>query len=558
MIDVKTQPGVVADPLASPEAAEQFWSTLPQSEPLTLQRRLCEEIARSAGWTRLDVNRFRALRHLDRRADRVLEGFLAEYGALGGQSPDIERKASLAAGELARAFGQEYERYARAAAGTGGGPTWHQRMPEIVTRLYRHREVEATLVLCRYERWPAARWQGLHETFRQVLAIGGARQPIAMRQRTDKAMVSLTPEQAYLRILLLQLLDGGRFRPDEILAVRRHVARWTATLALQPTDSGAADRGFRVDLAGTDGLTRALPAAAGATLWLDTAPVAQALDALIAERRGAASIAAGSAVDRMADLLAKLRDLYAPAHAPVPRRGERTNVAFVSVEATVGGLQSVYRTLDDEAQRARAAAAGVPTIAEEIVIGDVGETHPSSAVPPPRAADAPPLGDADETDAAYSLWQVRDRSASGSRMRGRPGGRAPKPGFLMAFRDDKYAPWTIAVVRRLNRVTGTLVELGVEYLGHDPQACVLAAGSAPAEGTASEARSDRIAAIFLPPNAANARRPVASLLLPACEFAAGRTLTLVTAMDETVIRLKTALERDTDYVWTTFEPLAAA
>jgi len=109
----------------------------------------------------------------------------------------------------------------------------------------------------------------------------------------------------------------------------------------------------------------------------------------------------------------------------------------------------------------------------------------------------------------------------------------------MAFRDDKYAPWTIAVVRRLNRVTGTLVELGVEYLGHDPQACVLAAGSAPAEGTASEARSDRIAAIFLPPNAANARRPVASLLLPACEFAAGRTLTLVTAMDETVIRLKT-------------------
>ncbi len=90
MIDVKTQPGRVADPLASPEAAEQFWSTLPPSEPLALQRRLCEEIARSSGDEHLDVNRFRALRQLDRRADRVLEGFLAEYGALGGQSPDIE------------------------------------------------------------------------------------------------------------------------------------------------------------------------------------------------------------------------------------------------------------------------------------------------------------------------------------------------------------------------------------------------------------------------------------------------------------------------------------
>jgi hypothetical protein len=29
MIDVKTQPGWWPNPLASPEAAEQFWSTLP-------------------------------------------------------------------------------------------------------------------------------------------------------------------------------------------------------------------------------------------------------------------------------------------------------------------------------------------------------------------------------------------------------------------------------------------------------------------------------------------------------------------------------------------------
>lgn len=555
MIDVKTQPGQVADPLASPEAAEQFWSTLPPTEPLALQRRLCEEIARSSGGERLDVNRFRALRQLDRRVDRVLEGFLAEYGALGGQSPDIEREASLAAGELARIFGQEYERYAQAAGAPGAGTSWQQRMPEIVTRLYRHREVEAALALCRYERWPATRWQSLHESFRQVLATGGARQAIAMRQRTDKAMVSLTPEQAYLRILLLQLLDGGRFRPDEILTVRRHISRWTATLALQPTDRGEADRGFRVDLTGSDGLTRVLPAAAGATLWLDTASVAQALDAMVAERRAAASISNGTVVDRMADLLLKLRDLYAPAQTTVPRRGERTNVAFISVEATLGGLQTVYRTLDDEAQRARAAAAGISTIAEEIVIGDVGAAHQTSAVPPPRPADAPALEEViDAAETACSLWQVRDRSASGSRMRGRPTGRMPKPGFLMAFRDDKYAPWTIAVVRRLNRVTGAHVELGVEYLGHDPQAVVLVAAGAAAEPDAPDARNERIAAICLPESVGNARRPAASLLLPACEFAAGRTLTLVTGTGESAIRLKTPLERDTDYVWTTFEP----
>jgi hypothetical protein len=126
----------------------------------------------------------------------------------------------------------------------------------------------------------------------------------------------------------------------------------------------------------------------------------------------------------------------------------------------------------------------------------------------------------------------------------------------MAFRDDKFAPWTIAVVRRLNRVTGALVELGVEYLGHDPQACVLAAAAPP-----PRARRRKRAATASPdlPSAERGESRGGRSRRCCCRVRvrAGRT-PRSSPHGRDRHRLKTALERDTDYVWTTFEPLAVA
>jgi hypothetical protein len=558
MIEFRTITGKTAtDALGSPESAETFWSTLPHGEPLALQRRLCDEIARGAGWEQPDVHRFRALRHLDRRVDRVLEGFLSEYAALGGQSPDIERAASLAAAEVCRAFGQEYDRYFRVAASVSASAAWKERLPELVVRLFRHRDVESTLALCRYERWAPARWKATHETFRHILASGAARRRVGVRQRSDKTIVSMTPEQAYVRILLLQLLDSGRFRSEEILSVRRHVARWSATLRLEASDLGASGGSLRVDLSGADGLTRSLPSNAGETLWLDTSFVADAIDGLIAEHVRVASVgASGTPVDRQLDLLARLKDLYAAQHAKVSRRGERTVAPFMSVEATLGGLHTVFRTLRDEARRLTAAADNAQSVAEEITIGDVGAS-PQGATPPapsPFGADA----EGDGNECSYSLWQVRDHSESGSRLRGRAReGRLPKPGSLLAFRDDKFAPWTVAIVRRLSRIIGGNVELGVEYLGRNPQAVTLMPEALSPDAGAQDERPDQIAAICLPQSEARPGRPVDSLILPACEFASGRLLVMRSATNDTGIRLKDPLERDADFVWTTFEPVPA-
>ena len=56
-----------------------------------MQRRLCDELARGAWSEKLDINRVRALRVLDRRAGRLLQSIVAEYAVLGGRAPTLER-----------------------------------------------------------------------------------------------------------------------------------------------------------------------------------------------------------------------------------------------------------------------------------------------------------------------------------------------------------------------------------------------------------------------------------------------------------------------------------
>ena len=64
-------------------------------------------------------------------------------------------------------------------------------------------------------------------------------------------------------------------------------------------------------------------------------------------------------------------------------------------------------------------------------------------------------------DVPQPLWEVRDRSESGCRLRGRTlNPRQSLPGSLMTFRDND-APWTVAIVRRFSKIVGENVGLGV-------------------------------------------------------------------------------------------------
>ncbi|HEX8011320.1 MAG TPA: hypothetical protein VF814_10335 [Casimicrobiaceae bacterium] len=511
---------LVADALADADAAEAFWGSLPRRDPIEMQRRLCEVLAKGAWWEKPEVERFRALRVLDRRAGRLLEGIVAQYAVLEGESPVLERPLWHAALELSRSFAHDFDRFLHAVRAEDSSGSWLERTPEILVRLFQHREIELLLALFRYLKWPRGRWTSLHELFRFATASGFAAQAVPMGKRADGSIITVTPEQVYVRILLLQLLDGGQFRPEEIAWARRAIVDWSENLELRklralPQENECQD-GFVVDLAGTKGLTRIDAATAGDLLWLDTTPIRESISAAMAER-AEVPIAGTSMTLRSSQprLLGKLQLLYAPQPTRIKRRGERAPVGLTPVEAKLGGLQTLFRAVREETQR--------------------------EAVP-------------------ATMWQVKDRSDSGSRLRGHvPDARRLLPGLLFAFREDHGRPWTVAVLRRLNRLTGNHVEIGVEHIGRDPQPVILLSRpDGQPIGAAPEAESERFIALYLPESDAYPKTPVETLLIPGREFALGRVLTLRSTTREVAIRLKRALEHQAEFVWAVFEPLDAA
>jgi hypothetical protein len=540
-----------SDGLTSAEDAERLWASLPHDNPMEMQRVLCDAIAEGANWMIADVGRFRAVRALDQRASRLLTGTLWEYASLGGQSPVLERKLWHTALEMSRSFANEFERYLRALRSGAARNGWQARTAEIVVRLFFHREIELVLTLFQYERWPRGRLKALHEAYRYALDAGCTTRTVPIGQRGDGAGSLITPEQAFVRVLLLQILDSGQFRPDEIVRARRSIGFWSAGACLQKMlaimATGETQTGFIVDLAGAEGLVRSGATDSGDLLWLDTTPVAEAITAELAR---ADSDDAKPGVDKaiQRNLQHRLMHLYAPQRRIVARRGERTAVALMSVEATVGRLQTIFRMLRGEARKAIAAAAGPAPYAEEITITDLSQTRASKRAHAQQAA-------AGDESIDPTTWHVRDRSASGCRLRGRKlDTRRLVPGMLIAFRDDALVPWTVGVVRRVVRIMGNNVEVGVEYLGRHPQRVVLVAADSKREITGEPVPvPERFIALYLPQSASGLEQPQKTLLMPACEFRPGRVLTMLSTTREMTVRCNGALEHQAEFVWSSFD-----
>jgi hypothetical protein len=539
-----------ADALANTETAGRFWDALPRGDPLQMQRLICEELAKCASWTTAETERFRALRILDRRASRLLEGIVSEYAALNGQSPALERQLWQAALELCRAFAQDFERILRALQGGGLGTAWQERTPELLVRLFYHRELDLLLSLCQYEKWPRGRMRSMHDAYRYAIDKGYATRAVPVEKRPDGSVTTTTAEQAYLRVLLLHLVDGGQLRPEEIVRARRAIAGWSRALGLQkaPIQSCAPDGGFTVDLAGTDGLMRAGAGTTGDRHWLDTSPITESIDATLAEMGDPGPESTSYGV-RQRVLLLALQRLYAPQRIIVRRRGERTPLALVTVEAALGGLQTIFRMLRD-APTLASASASTP-YADEITITDVG------SAPASRTAEGSRVAPSRETYGNLrSTWHMRDRSDSGCRLRGRfEDARRVVPGLLIAHREDRMGPWTVGVVRRLNRLIGNNVEIGVEIIGRNPQRIVLLSCAAGSDGSdMSDAQPDRFIGLFLPEGSGPAKS-IKTLLMPSSEYAHGRVMTMLSTSKETAIRLREPLEQQADFVRAAYEAI---
>ena len=131
------------------------------------------------------------------------------------------------------------------------------------------------------------------------------------------------------------------------------------------------------------------------------------------------------------------------------------------------------------------------------------------------------------------------------------------PGTLIAFRDDVTAPWTLAIVRRVERQAENRVDIGVEYIGRKPRGVkITVTVSGPRnDPNAKESPTIAFAALFLPESATHPVLPVKTLILPSRKFAPGDQLTLRSVTALYTIELKEPIEEQSGFIWTPFEIL---
>jgi hypothetical protein len=132
------------------------------------------------------------------------------------------------------------------------------------------------------------------------------------------------------------------------------------------------------------------------------------------------------------------------------------------------------------------------------------------------------------------------------------------PGSLLAMRASDAAPWTLTVVRRVRRLMVDHVEIGVEYVGHNPRyvKIVTDQGRDPASGADGGAEPRCVGALYLPPSERFPSTPIRTLLLPAGCFRSNGTVTLLASNAVYTLRLNEPIEHQTDFVWTSFTILA--
>ena len=242
-----------------------------------------------------------------------------------------------------------------------------------------------------------------------------------------------------------------------------------------------------------------------------------------------------------------------PRPAPIDRRGERLP-AVSTVEAVVGLAQITRMLRHERRTKNRRRAIGVARGRSRHEHGNRRMRTAASGSRPDGGQDS--VGMAGEFGVPGQVWQLKDRSESGCRLRGRiANSNRVLPGALVAFREHDNAPWTLAVVRRLRKRIGDRIDIGVEYVGQNPLAVNLAADGdrAARSKAASDRKRKHYVALHLQESSGHPQMPFKTLILSPREFKAGRCLSLRSDGAEYTVRLKEPIEEQDGFVWLPYE-----
>ena len=206
-----------------------------------------------------------------------------------------------------------------------------------------------------------------------------------------------------------------------------------------------------VDLSGSDGLKRVPGGKAnligGDLFYFDSSPLSAMIDREMASLRDDAALTSRTTPAVRAGqlvLLKKLAILFAPNPVDIERRAERKPVSL-AVQAIVG-FSYIVEELRKNGQKQNEEISSAAAPKTENTIPPLEVPNLSPFLPASGNANPISLSTAAPIDAIPQIWQVKDRSDSGCRMRGQIDNLTHViPGSLIAVRDNETTPWTVAV-----------------------------------------------------------------------------------------------------------------
>ncbi len=560
-------------PVGSPGADYLLEATGARASPalpddaIRTQNALCEAITRLMRGGRPEIVQLEALFALERQAQPVSELLLNQYVEGDGRTRPFEWTIWHSALRLSRSLVQAYEYFLRHIWQISDDD-WTEREPMVLVQLFGHKKVEFLLRFLRYKKRSSEQWRQLNETYRLARERPLLKRGNASGDVRGKLQMVRKLEQQYLQILLLEAMNGGQFSPREALLAHRWFARWCSGLRLQLAQANnraqLEPNGFMVDMSGSEGLKRS-SASAAQFLYFDSTPLSGRIDQEIAALRdGTLSHQATTSGSRwQLELLDKLSVLFAPKPVSIERRAERIAVSLAA--QVIAGYPYIVEELRKNGQNQNQNENQNQN--QNHTTSSAAGLESEDTASPSAGADFSPLfaasGGAGPVpgsitglfDAIPQVWQVKDRSDSGCRMRAQIDNLdLVIPGSLIAVRDDEASPWIVSVVRWFRRLMVDHVEIGVEYLGREPRFVKMVpdCDGDLATADAPDRASMCFAALYLPPSEKHPAMPIKTMLLPAREFRAGCDVTLLSSDATYRIRLNGPIQQQFEYVWTSF------
>ena len=337
----------------------------------------------------------------------------------------------------------------------------------VAARFFWFRTMAYRYRLYRHEEWIPGIWVETHQVFRKTcdLGVDHVVVPDNSGGGSTGAAATTYPARAFATLLLLRLGNAGGYTPSQIYALYRKIDEFTHDIQL--TARPAADDGFAVNLAGSEGLVprHAVPHG-GQFLYCDTGTIhSRALSWLdqVESEDGGRNVTLGGSLSQNPLLALRSAVLRIdPEFKPLARASTR-NDDRGRVAATYG-VGKVATAISFEPGMLAASLEGdTYDYADALEIETLGLLKDSTMKKLRR--DLPP----EAGRLNLQFWHLRDRSDTGYRcvMPNTSTQRLRLRDIAVVTEEAPAAGWQVATIVRLLKLPAGHIELGLQVLSRD-------------------------------------------------------------------------------------------